>query len=125
MEVRKRPQLAVKRRKGRNHFVKTREVALRILMNALDLRTTMKIDALRKKHALGVGFVAVLVPLLVLLGLQYRWLVKLEHSSKIVQKATLETFLEGVTGEVERFYGSYAERMLDLPPPVFTQNQLY
>ena len=85
----------------------------------------MKIDALRKKHALGVGFVAVLVPLLVLLGLQYRWLVKLDHSTKIVQKATLETFLEGVTGEVERFYGSYAERMLDLPPSVFTQDQLY
>ncbi|HEY9421693.1 MAG TPA: hypothetical protein VIW92_09785, partial [Thermoanaerobaculia bacterium] len=84
----------------------------------------MKIDALRKKHALGVGFVAVLVPLLVLLGLQYRWLVKLEHSSKIVQKATLETFLEGVTGEVERFYASSAERMLNLPPSVFTQNQL-
>ncbi|HEX6900707.1 MAG TPA: HAMP domain-containing sensor histidine kinase [Thermoanaerobaculia bacterium] len=85
----------------------------------------MKIDALRKKHALWVGFVAVLVPLLFLLGLQYRWLVKLEQSSKIVQKATLETFLEGVTGEVERFYGSYAERMLDLQPSVFTQAQLY
>jgi signal transduction histidine kinase len=98
---------------------------LRVLMNALDLRTAMKIDALRKKHALGVGFVAVLVPLLVLLGLQYRWLVKLDQSSEIVHNATLKTFLEGVTGEVERFYGSKAERMLDLPTSVFTQNQLY
>lgn len=98
---------------------------MRVWMDALDLRTAMKIDALRKKHALWVGFVAVLAPLLVLLGLQYRWLVKLDHSSEIVHNATLKTFLEGVTGEVERFYGSYAERMLDLPPSVFTQDQLY
>ncbi|HSG38994.1 MAG TPA: hypothetical protein VLE27_05105, partial [Thermoanaerobaculia bacterium] len=84
----------------------------------------MKIDALRKKHALGVGFVAVLVPLLVLLGLQYRWLVKLDHSSEIVHNATLKTFLEGVTGEVQRYYESSAERTLNLPPSVFTQGQL-
>lgn len=84
----------------------------------------MRIDGLRRRHALGVGFVAVLVPLVVLLALQYRWLVKLDASSEIVHRATLNSFLESVSGEVERFYSGYAERMLDLSPSVFTQDQL-
>ncbi|HEX9940874.1 MAG TPA: HAMP domain-containing sensor histidine kinase [Thermoanaerobaculia bacterium] len=85
----------------------------------------MKISALPKRHTLWVGFVAVLVPLLILLGLQYRWLVKLDQNSEIVHKATLNAFLESVSGEVERFYSGYAERLLDLSPAVFTQDQLY
>ncbi len=84
----------------------------------------MKIDALRKKHALWVGFVAVLVPLLVLLGLQYRWLIKLDQSSEIVQKATLNKLLDAVSDEVSTYYQVHAERVLDLPATVFTQNQL-
>jgi signal transduction histidine kinase len=84
----------------------------------------MKISALPKRPTLWVGFVAVLVPLLILLGLQYRWLVKLDQNSEIVHKATLNAFLEGVSGEVERFYTGYAERMLDLSPTVFTQNEI-
>lgn len=84
----------------------------------------MKIDALRKKHALGVGFVAVLVPLLVLLGLQYRWLIQLDQSSEIVQKATLKKLLDAVSLEVSNYYQVHAERVLDLPATVFTQDQL-
>jgi signal transduction histidine kinase len=83
----------------------------------------MKISALPKRHTLWVGFVAVLVPLLILLGLQYRWLVKLDHGSKKVHKATLNTFLEGVSTEVEYFYRN-AEPVLDLPAAVFTQHRL-
>lgn len=84
----------------------------------------MRIEGLRRRYALGVGFVAVLVPLLVLLGLQYRWLVKLDESSEIVHRATLNSFLESVASEVEHFYSSYAERMLDLSPTVFSPGHL-
>src|SRR5215210_4463995 len=83
----------------------------------------MKLATLPRRHALWVGFVAVLVPLLVLLALQYRWLVKLEQGSKKVYKATLNTFLEGVSTEVEYFYRN-AEPVLDLPAADFTQNHL-
>lgn len=84
----------------------------------------MKLASPPKRHTLWIGMAAVLAPLLVLLALQYRWLVKLDQSSEIVHQATLNAFLESVSSEVERFYGGYAERMLDLSPSVFTHDNL-
>ena len=86
--------------------------------------SAMKIGAGVKRRTLWVGFLAVLAPLLVLLFLQYRWLVKLDQSSKIVHKAQLASFLEAATQNVEYTYKEKAQRALDLPPSVFTQNQL-
>jgi signal transduction histidine kinase len=76
------------------------------------------------RQTLWIGFFAVLVPLVVLLGLQYRWMVRLEHTSAMVHKATLSNFLEGVTWEVESFYGNTAERVLNLSSATFTQGHL-
>ncbi len=42
-----------------------------------------------KRHALWVGFIAVVLPLVVLLSLQYRWLVELEQKSAVAEKAYL------------------------------------
>ena len=41
------------------------------------------------KRILWAGLAAVLLPLGVLLGLQYWWLTELEHNSAIARKATL------------------------------------
>src|SRR4030095_11349685 len=83
----------------------------------------MKLAAPPEQHTLWVGMVAVLAPLLLLLGLQYRWLIKLDQASGKIHKATLNTFLEGVSTQVEYLYRN-AEPSLDLPADVFTQNNL-
>jgi signal transduction histidine kinase len=84
----------------------------------------MKLARPPKRHTLWIGMAAVLVPLLVLLALQYRWLVKLDQGSKEIHKATLNTLLEGVATEVEYTYRN-DEPVLDLPASVFTQNDLH
>ena len=77
-----------------------------------------------KRYTQWLGFTAVLIPLLVLLALQYRSLARLDQTSALVHKAVLNNFLEGVAKEVDYFYRNNAEHLLDLPASVFTQNQL-
>ena len=77
-----------------------------------------------KRRTLWLGFLAVLVPLVVLLCLQYRWLVKLEHASTVAQQAALDNYLGAVAGEVELRYRAIAERSLNLPSYVFTRDRL-
>ncbi|HEY0511637.1 MAG TPA: HAMP domain-containing sensor histidine kinase [Thermoanaerobaculia bacterium] len=76
-----------------------------------------------KRHTLWVGFVAVLVPLTILLALQFRWLRELDGFSERAHKAQVESLLEAVSKHVEYFYTD-AGQILDLQPSVFTQNQL-
>ncbi|HJX29882.1 MAG TPA: HAMP domain-containing sensor histidine kinase [Thermoanaerobaculia bacterium] len=84
---------------------------------------TMKTGSPLHRRTLWIGFLAVLVPLSILLGLQYRWLVKLDHNSALAHQATLSNYLEAVSLKVHDFYGSQ-ERALDIPPAVFTQHRL-
>jgi len=77
-----------------------------------------------KRHLLLAGLMGVLIPLGLLLFLQYRWLSELEKKSAIAHEATLKNLLEGIATETEYFYRANAERVLNLPPSVFTQNQL-
>ncbi len=77
-----------------------------------------------KRHLLWAGLLGVLVPLGILLFLQYRWLSELENKSAIAHEATLKNLLEGIATETEYFYRANAERVLNLPPSIFTQNQL-
>jgi signal transduction histidine kinase len=77
-----------------------------------------------KTHTLWAGFVAVLVPLLILLGLQSVWLARLERVSTIAHKAGLSNYLEAIGTEVQYFYRSNAERALNLPAPLFLQGRL-
>jgi signal transduction histidine kinase len=73
-----------------------------------------------RRQTLWAGFVAVLVPLAVLLLLQYRWLRKLDNTAGIVHRATLVNFIEGVSNEVELSYQKDAERLLNLDAATFT-----
>jgi signal transduction histidine kinase len=77
-----------------------------------------------KRRMLWVGFVAVLVPLTVLLALQYRWLAALEQTWTLAHKTTLDSFLEDVATRVELFYGETGESTLRLPSSVFREGQL-
>src|SRR5262245_16855552 len=83
-----------------------------------------KLSTFARRHILWLGFLAVLVPLVILLSLQYGWLVSLEKTSVVAHQATLNNFLEAVASEVEYFYRSVAERALNLPSSLFTQNTL-
>jgi signal transduction histidine kinase len=68
-----------------------------------------------KRHILWVGFVLVAIPLGVLLSLQYGWLVSLQRTSAIAEKATLDNYLEAVSNDVEHFYYKQAWRALNIP----------
>jgi signal transduction histidine kinase len=73
-----------------------------------------------KRHMLWVGFAAVILPLGVLLGLQYFWLVDLQRKSAVAETAFLRNYLEAVSNRVEYFYKKQAERVLNLPGSLFT-----
>src|ERR1700710_2717334 len=84
----------------------------------------MKITVLDKRNTLWVGLVAGLVPLIVLLAFQYRWLRELDRFSERAHKAQIDSLLEAVSKNVEYFYTD-AGQVLDLQPAVFTQNRLH
>ena len=65
-----------------------------------------------RQHGLWVGFVAVLMPLLVILGLQYRSLVALEKTSVAAHRGALRDYLEAVAADVADFYRTTAARAL-------------
>ena len=68
-----------------------------------------------KRHPLWLGLAATLVPLLVLLGLQYQWLARLERMTALAHEAALDKALEAIGSDVEYSYRSTAERVLNIP----------
>ncbi len=84
----------------------------------------MKLDGGLRRQRLWAGFAVVLLPLLVLLALQYRWLVKLDQTSTKAHQAELDNYLEAITEKVEYTYRKDAERVLNLPAYMFTQGQI-
>ncbi len=92
---------------------------IRRLQRLRQLRPSL--PRLSRRHAFSAALVAVGVPLAVLLWLQYRSLVRLEHLSEVARRATLDNYLEAVTNEVRYFYETGAERALNLPASVFTE----
>jgi hypothetical protein len=81
-------------------------------------------NVLGKRWSLWAGVAAILLPLTILLALQYWWLTDLEHNSAIARKATLENYLDAIAKEVEYFYTTAAERALNLPAYVFTEGKV-
>ena len=77
-----------------------------------------------RRHVLWLGFLAALVPLVVLLSLQYGWLISLEKTSVLAHQATLNNYLEAVVSEVQFFYQGAAERALNVSPALFTQHRM-
>jgi len=76
-------------------------------------------SALGKRRTLWLGVVAVLLPLAILLMLQYTWLADLEKTSAIARKDKLEHYLDGVAKEIDYFYTKISERALNLPEYAF------
>ncbi len=83
----------------------------------------MGIGAFLKRHSLIAGLVAVVVPLSILLVVQFVWLLRLEKAQAIAHAAALDSFLGAVATKVEYFYREAAERSLNLPATLFTQKQ--
>ena len=81
-------------------------------------------NVLGGRRILWAGLAAVLLPLGILLALQYWWLSELEHNSAIARKAALNNYLEATTKEVHYFYYKISERALNLPPELFTEAKI-
>lgn len=78
-----------------------------------------------KKHRLWVAFVVVLMPLIILIGLQYVWLTRLAKLSAVANQAALTNYVQAIGSEVQYFYQSRAERALNIPASLFTQRQIH
>jgi len=76
------------------------------------------------RRVLWAGVLAVLLPLVVLLVLQYWWLADLERNSAIARKATLDNYLETIAKEVRFYYFKISERALNLPPEIFIEKEI-
>ena len=75
------------------------------------------------RRVLWAGVLAVFLPLVVLMGLQYWWLADLERNSAIAREATLKNYLETITKDVHIFYWKISERALNLPPEIFGEKK--
>jgi signal transduction histidine kinase len=73
--------------------------------------------------ALAIGLLMVVASLLVLLVFQYNWLRHVERVSAFAYRATLHGYLDAVSAEVEYFYRSVAERLLEVPPDYFVEKR--
>lgn len=83
-----------------------------------------RLAAYLKRHTLWVAFAAVLLPLVVLLSLQFVWLKRLQETSAIARRAALDNYLEAIGTKVQYFYRTAAERALNIPPEVFQEGRL-
>ena len=84
----------------------------------------MGIGDFLKRHSLFVGLLAVLVPLAILLVVQFFWLLRLEKAQAIAHAASLDSFLGTVATKIEYFYREAAERSLNIPASLFTQQRV-
>jgi signal transduction histidine kinase len=84
----------------------------------------MGIGEFLKRHSLLAGLLAVIVPLAILLVVQFVWLVRLERMQAIAHAAALDGFLGTVSTKIEYFYRETAERSLNLPASLFTQQRI-
>ncbi len=83
-----------------------------------------KLVAMLKNKSYWVGVSVVLVPLGLLLGLQINWLNKLEKTSAVAYQTVLQNTLETVATEVEYFYRSLSERVLNVPSAILEPKNL-
>jgi signal transduction histidine kinase len=77
-----------------------------------------------KRNLLWVALGLVLLPLGVMLHLQYGWLVSLQKTSAIAEKSLLSNYLAAVSQEVEAFYYKQAWKTLNVPEDFFLYKDL-
>ncbi len=83
-----------------------------------------QLRSLLARHTLSIGFAVALVPLVVMVAMQYVWLSRLERASALAREATHRGYLETVVAEVERYYRTSAERLLDIPAALLRHGEL-
>jgi signal transduction histidine kinase len=81
-------------------------------------------NVLGGRRVLWAGVLAVLLPLAILLALQYWWLADLERTSAIARKATLDNYLGTISKEVKYFYYKISERALNIPPEALAADKV-
>src|SRR5215210_2576538 len=84
----------------------------------------LKLRLFLKQHMLWVGLVAVVVPLLCILALQYWSLLKLEKTSSVADKVWMKNYLSDVATEVKYFYKGNVEQALNIPSYAITGDLL-
>ena len=77
-----------------------------------------------RRHTLWAWLLGMLVPLIVLLGVQLVQLKRLQEAQAIARRATVANYLEAIGSEVQWFYRSAAERALNIPGGWFLQDHL-
>jgi signal transduction histidine kinase len=77
-----------------------------------------------KRRILWIGLTVILIPLGVLLALQYSWLIDLQRNSVVARRETLDNYLKAVTNEARFFYTTTADRILTLPPIAYTEETI-
>lgn len=75
----------------------------------------MRVAGFLKRHVIPVGLGVAIVPLLVLLAVQYQLLSRLEETSPAAAKLSLENRLDAVAAEVDGAYLVDARRALAVP----------
>jgi len=68
-----------------------------------------------------VGLLAVVLPLLIILGLQYRSLVELERTMPVARREYMRKFLVTVARDAYEFYHTTTERTLNVPASAFNR----
>jgi signal transduction histidine kinase len=76
------------------------------------------------RHMLWAGFAAALLPLVVLLGFQLVWLKRLQETSAIARRASLDNYLESIANDAQYYYRAAAERTLNVPAGIFLDGNL-
>jgi signal transduction histidine kinase len=84
----------------------------------------LKLKSFLRRYRLWVGLLAVIVPLLIILGLQYWSLVKLEETLPVAGKAGLTNYLTAVSSEIQDFYQNNTREVLGVPAREFSENRL-
>ena len=75
----------------------------------------LRLRTFLRRHILWVGFLAVILPLLCILALQYQSLDKLKQTSSVAENVWMKNYLSDVSKEVKYFYRSNAEQTLTTP----------
>jgi signal transduction histidine kinase len=74
------------------------------------------VRAFVKRHTLWLGLITVIVPLVIILGLQYRSLVQLQQLSMVADKWKLKDTLWALSNDIQDHYQARAKEVLDVSP---------
>jgi hypothetical protein len=83
------------------------------------MKTANSIILFLRSKALWVGLIAVIVPLLVNLGLQYRSLSELESAMPWARRMMLRKYLQELNTDLSKAYKTSADEILNVPAEAF------